>query len=97
MSSIKINSSSAPSTLDVPRIPIGQVYVTNPRPWWIPVGLESTHDKPSGYRPVFFGGDREFIDDEDGWSVVRNGRRRHRRAHKPRKMMIIDDDASTVA
>ena len=89
-----MNSSSAPRTV------VGQVYINLSRPWWVPAGLESTQGpgaKPVYYSSPFFGGDREYIDDEDGWTVVRNGRRRNRRSHKPRKMMIMDDDASTVA
>ncbi len=91
---------TSPITADgKPRIPVGQVYVQNPGPWWVPPGLESTQGpgaKPIYYRNVFFGGDRDYVDDEDGWVTYRFGRRNRNRSRKPRRMMIVDDDASVI-
>lgn len=64
---------------------VGAVYVKNPGPWWIPPGLEDTHDAPSHYRPVFFGGTREYTNDEEGWIEVNNSKRSERRRHRKQK------------
>lgn len=76
---------------------VGAVYVQNPGPWWIPPGLEDTHDKPSGYRPVFFGAQREYKNDDDGWQTVnhnaRRERRRTRRNQRKVQMMITDNES----
>ena len=66
-----------------PRGVVGAVWVQNPAPWWVPVGLEKTQGpnaKETGYRTVFFGGTREYKDDEDGFQVYHS--RRYRRMQK---------------
>jgi hypothetical protein len=56
---------------------VGAVWVTNPGPWWIPPGLEWSHDTtnpPPTYASPFFGADREY-GPEEGWQVVRHSNR----------------------
>ena len=86
-SSMNTVSNTSPFTADGnPRIPVGQVYVQNPGPWWVPAGLESTQGpgaKPIYTRPAFFGADREYGEDE-GWQtqISRRQRRLARRRHR---------------
>lgn len=76
---------------------VGAVYVKNPGPWWIPPGLESTHDMPSTYRTVFFGAKHEYENDDEGWQTVnhnaRRDRRRIRRNQRKARMMIVDNES----
>ncbi len=76
---------------------VGLHYVENPRPWWIPVGLEETHDKPSGYKPVSFGAEREWKNDDEGWQHYttrkqRQNRRRQARRNANNDNYGFDDD-----
>lgn len=77
-----------------PREIVGMVYVKNPGPWWVPPGLESTQGpgaKPVYYRSPFFGGTREYMNDEDGWQTPIS--RRQRRLARRRNQVIDDEDA----
>lgn len=64
---------------------VGAVWVENPAPWWVPVGLEKTQGpnaKVPAYRNVFFGGTREYKSDEDGMQVYTRKRRRGGRVNE---------------
>jgi hypothetical protein len=70
---------------------VGAVFVKNPRAWYIPVGLEYANDPRNplpNYRPPFFGGTREYKNDEEGWTEVRNSRRRRR--NRSRRITMSD-------
>lgn len=69
-----------------PKHIVGLHYVENPRPWWIPVGLEATHDQPCHYKPVFFGAEREWKNDDEGWQryTTRKQRQNDRRNSRKR-------------
>lgn len=54
------------------RAVVGANWVANPGPWWVPPGLEKTQGpnaNPPTYRNVFFGGTRDYKDDEDGMQI----------------------------
>lgn len=64
---------------------VGAVWVENPAPWWVPVGLEKTQGpnaKTVAYRNVSFGGTREYKSDEDGMQIYTRKRRRARRSNE---------------
>jgi len=84
---MKTAGNSSPYNADgSPRTVPGMVYVQNPRPWWVPPGLESTQGpgaKPKPYKMVSFGADREY-GEEEGWQtpMSRRQRRMARRRHR---------------
>lgn len=61
------------------RVVVGAVYVENPRPWWVPVGLEKTQGpgaNPPIYVPLSLGATREWKNDDEGWQIYYSSRRR---------------------
>ena len=79
----------------MPKQIIGLNFVTNPGPWWVPVGLEETQGpgaKPPAYRPLFFGAEREWKNDEEGWQTYesRKQRQNRRRQNRRRTMETYD-------
>ena len=74
---------------EIPRIVVGANWITNPGRWWVPAGLERTHDLSSMYRPLSFGADRVY-GAEEGWQTCTTRkqrqviRRRHRMRSGPR-------------
>lgn len=71
------------------RTVVGANWVANPGPWWVPPGLEKTQGPNANmpaYRTVFFGGTRDYKDDEDGFQVYhsRGYRKWQRRANRGR-------------
>ena len=79
------NTMKSDTQQQMPKQIVGLHYVEHPRPWWIPVGLEATHDKSSHYKPVFFGAEREWKNDDEGWQryTTRKQRQNDRRnSHK---------------
>lgn len=71
MNSSKMNNSNENSEA-MPRTIVGAAWIQNPAPWWVPVGLEKTQGPNAtvpAYRNVFFGGTRDYKDDEDGFQV----------------------------
>lgn len=73
---------------------VGAVFDTTPRKWWIPVGLEYANDPRNplpNYRPPFFGGTREYENDDEGWTEVRNSRRRAASAARRRRRITMSD------
>ncbi len=92
------NRSNNSSSEAMPRQIVGAIWVENPGPWWVPRGLESTQGpgaKPVHYRPVFFGAQQDWADDEHGWQVFETRRtRQNRRRDARRKSDTYDfDDA----
>lgn len=63
---------------------VGAVWVKDGGRWWVPPGLEDTHDLPFTYQPPFFGAEREY-GPEEGWQTVRNGRSRSRSRRSRRR------------
>lgn len=88
----KMNTNPVTYSLTDPRrVIVGAVYVQNPRPWWVPVGLEETQGpnaKPSNYRPVSFAAEREWKDDDDGFQTFRT-----RRARRNARRKRVHDDS----
>jgi hypothetical protein len=77
MNNRNVNSSEA-----MPTKIVGAVWVENPRPWWVPAGLESTQGpgaKPPAYRMVSFGAEREWKNDDEGWQLYETRRQRKSR------------------
>lgn len=73
---------------------VGAVWDKTPRKWWIPVGLEYANDPLNPlppYLPPFFGGTREYVDDDDGWTEVRNSTRKYRSRRRARRTYITDN------
>lgn len=73
---------------------VGAVWDTTPRRWWIPVGLEYANDPHNPlpqYRPPFFGGTRDYVDDEDGWAEIRNSTRKYRARRRRSPRPVITD------
>lgn len=75
---------------------VGAVWQPTPRAWWIPVGLEWANDPRNplpAYRPPFFGGTREYLDDDDGWTEVHNSSRKYRdrRRRRSRRTYITEN------
>jgi hypothetical protein len=58
---------------------VGAVWDSTPRTWWIPVGLEYANDPANPlpqYKSPFFGADREYENEDEGWTYVSTSRRR---------------------
>lgn len=75
---------------------VGAVYVQNPDPWWVPVGLEQTQGpnaNPPIHAPVSFGAKREWKNDEEGWQpyITRQQRRRERRRNYLRQQQFAEN------
>lgn len=88
MNSSKMNNSNEKSEA-MPRTTIGAAWIQNPVPWWVPVGLEKTQGPNAtvpAYRNIFFGGKRDYKDDEDGWQIYhsRGYLKRLKRANRGR-------------
>ena len=84
------SSNNNSSSQAMPRKIVGAEWVTNPRPWWVPAGLEETQGpgaKPVHYKPVFFGAEQEWKDDEQGFQLFQTRRSRQwaRRASRRRQ------------
>jgi hypothetical protein len=69
----------------MPRVIVGAVWDPSPRRWWVPPGLEQTHDLPISYRTVHFGADREY-GPEEGWQRYSSRRQKQAARHKNRKL-----------
>lgn len=70
---------------------VGAVWDTTPRRWWIPPGLEYANDPANplpNYRSPFFGADREYDNDDEGWTYVSTSRRR--RINRRRRQLRDD-------
>jgi hypothetical protein len=82
------NSNSNSNSQAMPRKIVGAEWVTTPaRPWWVPPGLEATQGpgaKPIYYRSPFFGAEREWKNDDDGWQLfqTRRSKQQQRRAYR---------------
>jgi hypothetical protein len=78
----------------MPRTIVGAVYVTNPGPWWVPPGLESTQGpgaNPPPYRSPFFGADREYTNEDDGWQPFRTRKQRQNMRRDSRRKREDDN------
>lgn len=65
----------------MPRQIVGAAWVEHPGAWWVPKGLESTQSpgaRPPAYRPLSFGAEREWANDEEGWQGGRHKRQKKR-------------------
>lgn len=77
------------------RAVVGAVWVKDSGRWWVPPGLEHTHDLPFTYQPPFFGAEREY-GPEEGWQTVRNthsrsrSRRSRRRARQEEEVEVME-------
>lgn len=83
------NTNKLPTGSAMPTSVVGLHWVTNPRPWWVPAGLESTQGpgaKPVYTRSPFFGAEREWKNDEEGWEVYHSPsyRKKQRRLNRRR-------------
>lgn len=80
-----------------PRVIVGANWVENPGRWWVPPGLEQTHDLPHTYRPVSFGAEREWKNDEEGWQVytTRKQRQAARRRNRQRGPVYYEEPEDT--
>ena len=59
-------------------VPVGALWLKE-QPPLVPAGLERTQGpgaRPAPYRPVFFGAQREWENDEVGWTTVHYKKRR---------------------
>jgi hypothetical protein len=73
---------------------VGAVWVDRPSSM-IPVGLEGSNDPknpPPAYRSPFFGGTRDYVDDEDGFITVRHNKHRNRRVRRAQAAEMMDFD-----
>lgn len=73
------NSSEKKSEEAMPRQIVGAVWVENPGPWWVPVGLEKTQGpgaNPPPYRMVSFAGTKLWTNDEEGWQIYYSPKQR---------------------
>jgi len=80
------NTNKMSTTSAMPSKVVGLQWTTNPRPWWVPAGLEATQGpgaKPVYTRSPFFGADREY-GPEEGWQVYHSPsyRKRQRRQNR---------------
>lgn len=67
-----------------PRVIVGLNFEPNPRRWWVPPGLEQTHDLPSNYKPVSFGAEKEY-GPEEGWQLYTTRKQRQAARRRNRK------------
>ena len=67
-----------------PRVIVGLNWDPTPRAWWIPVGLEQTHNLPSSYKPVSFAAEKEY-GPEEGWQVFTSRKQRQAARRRNRK------------
>jgi hypothetical protein len=84
MHNMKMNSSS----VAMPQKIVGLCWVENPRPWWVPPGLEETQGpgaNPPAYKPLTAGAEREWKDDEEGFQPYLTRRQRQNRRRQNRK------------
>ena len=90
MNNTNTNANKNSSSGAMPRKIVGAEWVTTPtRPWWVPAGLEATQGpgaKPISYRSPFFGAEREWKNDDEGWQLYQSPRSRqnNRRASRNR-------------
>jgi hypothetical protein len=82
----------------MPRRIVGAVWVENPGPWWVPVGLEKTQGpgaNPPPYRNINFSGTKLWTNDEEGWQIYYSPRQRRMQKwlrNKSRRQNQMDND-----
>lgn len=87
MNKMAFRNTNSKNTLEQPQKPreiVGLHWDPHPRPWWIPPGLEHTHNLPFTYVPPFFGADREY-GPEEGWQTVSSRKQRQAARRRNRK------------
>lgn len=75
---------------------VGAVWDTRHTAWWIPRGLERFNDPKNplpGYRSPFFGAEKEWENDDQGWTTVSHKRSKAVRRRRARRLVMEDDES----
>jgi hypothetical protein len=74
---------------------VGASWDLRPRSWWIPTGLEWANDPKNplpAYLPPFFGAQKEWANDDQGWTHVSHHRKK--KNYRRRQEVVMEDNYS---